>query len=117
MIRTREKMRPYVAATMAQARKSGRPPIRPVFFDFGSDATAAAVEDAFMFGDDLLVAPIVAYKARSRRVYLPSNGTTLWASFWDSDESKTLPGGAWIDASAPLERIPVFRRIEGAQAA
>ena len=111
MIRTREKMRPYVSITMNQAQKTGRPPIRPLFFDFPMDASAASIQDEFLFGDDLLIAPIVVYKERSRKVYLPKG--TSWTSFWDENKvpASVIEGGTWINASAPLEFIPVFKRI------
>lgn len=134
-IHTRESIRPYVHATMQQASATGRPPLRPLFMDFPDDATAAAVDDQFMFGDEFLVAPVVAYQQRWRRTYLPglsasatasgkrsrttlkpgAAGTTtttttaMWQNFFNSSE--TFEGGQWINASAPLEHIPVFKLV------
>lgn len=110
MIRCRERLRPYVDAAMAQASASGRPPVRPLFFDFPGDAEAwkeGTQESEYMFGDSLLVAPVTAYGVRSRRVYLPAGAT--WKSFWGSSQP-IIPGGRWINANAPLESIPVFVR-------
>ena len=67
-----------------------------------------------MFGDELLVAPVTTPGARSRRVYLPAlaqPATCKWAGFYDA--STTFAGGQWINASAPLEHIPVFKRASG----
>ena len=105
-IMLRERLRPYVLAQMKVAAERGIPPMRPLFFDFPDDERAAAVEDQFLFGPHLLVAPIVEYRARERRVYLPAGAE--WTDAWSGD--RVPEGGLTIDASAPLERIPVFVR-------
>ena len=101
----RERLRPYIMAQMKLASEKGIPPMRPVFFDFPDDAKAAEVEDQFLFGPDLLVAPITKYEARSRHVYLPAGAE--WADAWTGE---TLPGGGVIEADAPIDRIPVYVR-------
>ena len=101
----RERLRPYVMAQMKLASESGLPPMRPVFFDFADDPKTVEVEDQFLFGSDLLVAPITTYEARSREVYLPTGAE--WTDAWTG---KTLPGGQTIEADAPIERIPVYVR-------
>ena len=63
---------PYVLAQMKVAAERGIPPMRPLFFGFPDDTRAAAVADQFLFGPDLLVAPITVYRGRERRVYLPA---------------------------------------------
>ena len=105
-IMLRERLRPYVMAQMRTASERGIPPMRPLFFDFPDDARAAEVEDQFLFGPDLLVAPIVEYRARQRQVYLPAGADWLEAG----EGGRQHEGGATIDAPAPLERIPVFIR-------
>ena len=55
----RERLRPYIMAQMRLASEAGVPPMRPLFFDFPQDAAAARVDDEFMFGPDLLVAPVL----------------------------------------------------------
>lgn len=104
-IMLRERLRPYVMAQMKVAAERGIPPMRPLFFDFQDDARAARVEDQFLFGPDLLVAPIVEYRARQRSVYLPAG-----AEWLDAAGGGLYAGGVTIDAPAPLERIPVFVR-------
>ena len=54
----RERLRPYIMEQMAAAHENGAPPMSPLFFDFPEDEAAWAVEDQFMFGPDLLVAPV-----------------------------------------------------------
>jgi alpha-D-xyloside xylohydrolase len=69
------------------------------------DPQAAEVEDAFLFGPDLLVAPIVEYQARAREVYLPAGAD--WTNAWTGESA---PGGTRLVVDAPIEHIPVFVR-------
>jgi len=101
----RERLRPYVMEQMKLASEKGLPPMRPVFFDFEDDPRTATVEDQFLFGPDLLIAPITEYQARSREVYLPAG--TEWTDAWSGEK---LAGGQSFVADAPLERIPVYVR-------
>ena len=82
------KLKIFQVAQMKLASEKGLPPMRPVFFDFADDPKTAEVEDQFLFGPDLLVAPITRYEERSREVYLPSG--TEWTDAWTDKE---LPGG------------------------
>jgi alpha-D-xyloside xylohydrolase len=72
--------------------------------DYPEDQTCWEVEDQFMFGSDLLVAPILYEGQRRRRLYLPQGA---WTEAW---EGKEYDGGQWIEVDAPIERIPVFWR-------
>jgi alpha-D-xyloside xylohydrolase len=90
---------------MKLASEKGLPPMRPVFFDFTEDPQTADVEDQFLFGPDLLVAPITRHEVRSREVYLPTG--TEWTDAWTGEK---LPGGQVVEADAPIERIPVYVR-------
>ena len=101
----RERLRPYIMEQMRLASERGVPPMRPVFFDFPRDDRCWTVDDQFMFGPDLLVAPILYEGARSREVYLPA-GTT-WTDAWTA---QTFEGAQLTMADAPLERIPVYLR-------
>ena len=101
----REHLRPYVMEQMKLASEKGLPPMRPVFFDFESDPKTAAIEDQFLFGPDLLVAPITKYEQRSRDVYLPAG--TAWTDAWTGNK---ITGGQVIKAAAPIDHIPVYVR-------
>ena len=105
----RERLRPYVMVQMNLASKKGLPPMRPLFFDFEADAECVKVEDQFLFGPDLLVAPITTYLARSREVYLPAGSE--WTDAWTGDR---VPGGQIVGADAPIEHIPVYVRGDDA---
>ena len=101
----RERLRPYLMEQMRLAHETGAPPMRPLFFDFPEDETSWTVEDQFMFGPDLLVAPVLHKGARSRAVYLPAGAA--WTDAWTGER---LEGGQQIEADAPLDRIPLYLR-------
>jgi alpha-D-xyloside xylohydrolase len=104
-IRLRERLKPYIMKQMKVAEATGLPPMRPLFVDFPDDSRAWEVEDQFMFGPDIMVAPILSEGARSRSLYVPSGDA--WRDAWTGDE---VAGGTMFEAAAPLERIPVYLR-------
>ena len=79
--------------------------MRPLFFDFPKDKACASIDDEFLFGPDLLVAPVLRERVRSREVYLPAG--TMWTDAWSG---QSFEGGQHILADAPLERIPLYLR-------
>ena len=82
--------------------------IRPLFYDFPTDSQAWTIEDAYMFGPDVLVAPILFEGRRARDVYLPTG--TRWISHGSGEVFK---GGEVVNESAPLSHLPVFFREHG----
>ncbi|CAM4159524.1 glycoside hydrolase family 31 protein [Saccharibacillus endophyticus] len=102
-MRLRERLRPYITELMTAAHEKGTPPMRPVFYDFPEDAAAWDVDDQFLFGPDLLVAPVLHAGERSRSVYLPEG-----ADWTDAHTGETFAGGQSIGADAPLEQIPLY---------
>lgn len=103
----RERMRPYIMKQMDLASEKGTPPVRPLFFDFAQDDVVYDVEDQFMFGPDIMVAPIYEYKKRSREVYLPSG--TKWINAYTKE---CFDGNQTINVVAPIEYIPVFLKAD-----
>ena len=102
----RETLRDYVRGLMKIAHEEGTPLLRGMFYEFPEDVECGELKDQYMFGDRYLVAPVMEYKARSRKVYLPAG--TCWRNL---DTEETYEGGQWVTAPAPLEVIPVFERI------
>ncbi|MFJ9779308.1 TIM-barrel domain-containing protein [Amycolatopsis sp. NPDC101161] len=103
----RERLRPYLHEQLRAAARDGVPPMRPLFVDHPDDPRAWQVEDQFLLGPDVLVAPVTEAGQRSRPVYLPA-GTR-----WVDASGAVFDGGTTVEAAAPLDRIPVFTR-EGA---
>ena len=81
---------PYIHDQMAIASKDGVPVMRPLIFDWPEDETCTSIGDEFLFGDDILFAPIVNRGETSRRVYLPA-GEWVFAR-----DGKEYAGGQWI---------------------
>lgn len=101
----RETLKPYITVQMEQAHLKGTPVIRPLFYDFPNDKDAWSVEDQYMFGPDVLVAPIMYENTCSRKVYLPEG--TNWRNGWNKEFFK---GGQILDVVTPIDIIPVFIR-------
>ena len=78
--------------------------MRPLFYDFPEDAKAWEVEDQYMFGPDVMVAPVLYANQRERQVYLPA-GT--WKQLFTKE---VYEGGKICEVAAPLAYIPVFVR-------
>jgi alpha-D-xyloside xylohydrolase len=102
--RLRYRLLPYVYTLAGIVTHEHGTMLRPLVMDFREDARTYDVKDSFMLGPALLVSPITEYKARERAVYLPQG---RWYDFWTG---ASIDGGRTIDASAPLDRIPVHVR-------
>jgi alpha-D-xyloside xylohydrolase len=94
---------------MQSAHETGLPVMRPLFLGFPADQASWEVDDQYLFGEDILVAPVITEGARERQVYLPAGAG--WQDAWTGTRHD---GGARITAAAPLDTIPVYLR-EGGQ--
>jgi alpha-D-xyloside xylohydrolase len=108
-IMLRERLRPYLHAQARQASKTGMPIMRPLLLEFPEDKKCWEVDDQFMFGPDLLVAPVLEPHVIDRSVYLPAG--TEWTDAWTGARES---GGTDVITNAPLGQIPLFLR-DGAQ--
>ncbi|RIK96943.1 MAG: alpha-glucosidase [Proteobacteria bacterium] len=100
----RMRLLPYLYGLFCEAEASGAPIWRPLFWHHPGDARAAAIDDQFLVGRDLLVAPVLERGASVRDVYLPSG---IWTAL---DDDARYVGPRTVRVAAPLERIPVFVR-------
>ena len=103
-LRRREELRPYVRELMRQAHEDGTPLMRAMWYTFPDDPACADIKDQYMFGDQYLVAPVLAPGLRERKVYVPV-GT--WRNV---DTGETVSGGQMITIPAPIEVIPVLEK-------
>ena len=106
----RERMRDYTRELMRQAHEKGSPVMRTLFYEFPADDNCWDITDSYMFGPDILVAPVVHEGARSRQVYLPKDAEWVLAG-----SGKRYEGGKSYEIEAPIETLPVFLR-DGKQA-
>lgn len=96
---------PYLYTYARKAHDTGLPIVRGLFMEYPSDEEAAKVDDQFLFGEELLVAPVLKKGERVKRVYLPDGE---WIDF--NDMKTVYLGGQTIAYRAPLSVIPVFVR-------
>lgn len=101
----RERLRPYVRELMQQASEKGTPVMRAMFFEFPDDMLCWDRKDQYMFGEDILVAPVVYPGAISREVYLPAG-----AEWVDAHTGNAFSGGQTVLCDAPVDVIPLFLR-------
>jgi len=103
-VKLRYRLLPYLYACFLTASETGAPVQRPLVFDHQYDPTVRDIDDQFLLGVDLLVAPVVEPGMTERQVYLPAGD---WYD-WHSDE--LLSGRTFLVAETPMERIPVYAR-------
>jgi len=101
----REKLRQYVMDQMREAHLTGAPVMRPLFYDFPEDEQCYMIDDQYMFGSKIMVAPVLQLGERERLLYLPAG--SKWRN---AVTGKNYHGGIWITVDAPLDRIPYFNR-------
>lgn len=101
----REKMRPYIRRLMQEAHEKGTPVMRPMFYEFPEDEECWELQEQYMFGDSLLVAPVVYEGEYEKEVYLPAG-----VEWIDANTGEEYEGGQTVVVDAPIEIIPVFRR-------
>lgn len=103
-LKLRYQLLPFLYTTLEEAHRTGVPLFRPLVLNYPDDANTYNLDDEFMIGDDVLVAPVVKPDVTSRLVYLPKG---LWYDYWTN---KKYEGGNMIRMDAPLETVPMFVR-------
>ena len=96
-------MFPYRYAAAQEAAKTGMPLLRALVLEYQDDQRARAIKDEYLFGPDLLVAPVLDENT-SRVVYLPAGD---WVNFWTGE---AIAGPKVVIAQAPSDSIPVYAR-------
>lgn len=99
----RMRLLPYLYAAFARYRFEGLPPFRALVMDYPDDPEVRNIDDAYLMGDALLVAPMTAGQTQ-REVYLPAG---VWYDFWTR---QPIAGGQRHLIAAPLDTIPIFVR-------
>src|SRR5690349_13329002 len=103
-LKLRYQLLPFLYTTLEEAHRTGVPLFRPLMLNYQDDANTYNLDDEFMIGEDLLVAPIVKPDVTSRLVYLPAGS---WYDYWTN---KKYAGGTMISVEAPLDTVPMFVR-------
>jgi alpha-glucosidase len=103
-LKLRYRLLPFLYTTLEEAHRTGLPLFRPLLLNYQADESTYNLDDQFMVGDGLLVAPVLSAGVTSRLVYLPE-GT--WYDYWTNKQYK---GGTMVSVQAPLETVPMFVR-------
>ena len=103
-LRVRYRLLPYLYTLAWQASRKGYPLVRPLWWADIANEELRGIDDAFLLGDDLLIAPILEAGETQRRVALPQGA---WFNLWDGEP---VQGPGSVELQAPLERIPVLAR-------
>jgi sulfoquinovosidase len=101
--RVHEALAPYVRHLVDEAQSTGLPAQRALFLHYPQDREGLTIQDQFLYGEDMLVAPVIEAGAVMRKVYLPEGA---WRHLWSGRDY--LAG--WHDVPAPLGEPPVFYR-------
>lgn len=101
--RLRYRLLPYIYSVSWQVTHNGSSMLRPLVMDFANDREALNIADQYLFGPALMVNPVIEPGATSRSVYLPAK--TAWYDFWTG---KRETAGRRVDASAPIESMPLY---------
>jgi alpha-D-xyloside xylohydrolase len=98
----RMRLVPYLRGAFARYAKDGTPPFRALVLDWPDCPDLTEIDDAWMVGDRLLVAPLFAGEPEGRTIFLPPG---QWFNFWTGERIK---GGATLKIPAETRDIPVF---------
>ncbi len=103
-IELRYRLLPYLYTSFLRSTETGEPVQRPLVFDHQDDGTVRDIDDQYLFGPDLLVAPVTGPGTTARSVYLPAG------EWYDWHSGEGFAGGSFLAAETPLDRIPVYAR-------
>ena len=101
----------YTKSLVKENTEKGIPVQRPLFMEFPGDATSWQITYQYMFGPDVLVAPVIATNITVQKVYLPPGD---WKFLWDN---VTYHGPGYGQFLAPLGKPPVFYKPSSTDAA
>lgn len=101
LVLLRERLRPYIEKQMKTASEKGYPIMRPMFFEYPEDETCYSLGEQYMFGDDILFAPIVNKGQTEKQVYLPEGE-------WVLTKSKETFGKGWHTVNAEIDEFIAF---------
>ncbi|MEO1451848.1 MAG: TIM-barrel domain-containing protein, partial [Bacteroidota bacterium] len=101
-INLRYQLLPYNYTLAWENHQTGAPLVRPMWFHFPEDSVCARLDDQYLWGENLLVAPIFKKGATSRKIYFPHG---CWYDLYSGEK---LIGNGWQEVEVTSEQIPVF---------
>ncbi len=108
-IKLRYKLMPYIYNEFQNSTKTGLPVMKPMFLEYQNDKECYShdAQYQYMFGENLLVAPVVKENTDFKKLYLPKG---KWIDYWSN---KIYNGEEWIIVDAPVYKIPLFIKEGG----
>jgi oligosaccharide 4-alpha-D-glucosyltransferase len=106
-INLRYQLLPYNYTLSYEQSVLGKPLMRPLYYYGFADADAFKADEEYLWGDNLLVAPVTSQGATARMLYLPDG---KWYDFYDN---KPINGKQWLNQTVDIKHIPVFARAGG----
>jgi alpha-glucosidase len=103
-IRLRYRLMPYIYAAFLRAAETGAPVQQPLVFAYQDDRAAREIDDQYLFGSDLLVAPVFQPGVTARQVYLPEGTWYHWHT------GEQVAGKQFVVAPTPMDYIPLYAR-------
>ncbi|WP_207495691.1 TIM-barrel domain-containing protein [Aridibaculum aurantiacum] len=95
---------PYAYTLAYEQAIKGKPLVSPLYYNFPGDTAAYSVEDQYMWGEHMMVSPVLQKGATSRRLYLPEG------KWYDSKSFAAFEGRQWVTDTVWISSIPVYLR-------
>lgn len=100
----RYKLIPYIYSNAYSMYKTGSPLMKALVLEYQNDQNVYNIDDQYLFGEDLMICPVVVKGAKTRTVYLPE-GT--WFDYWTGER---YDGKQYIHVTTPLDHMPIFAK-------
>jgi len=98
-------LKPYLYRYAEVASRRGLPIVRPLFLNYPDEGETYTLEDEYLLGDEILVAPVIWPGRTDRALYFPADE---WRDYWTGD---VYAGPGWVTVAAPSHHIPIFIRV------
>jgi alpha-glucosidase len=104
-IELRYQFLPYLYSLFREHERTGQPVMRPLWYEYPNDKQTYLIDDEYMVGSDLLVAPVVKQGMTTRGIYLPVGAD--WIDWWSGEK---IESGKVHYLQTPIDRLPIFVR-------
>jgi len=104
-IELRYRFLPYLYSLFREHERTGEPVMRPLWYEFPNDKQTYLIDDEYMVGGDILVAPVVRQGMTTRGIYLPTGAD--WIDWWTGEK---IESGKIHYLQTPIDRLPIFVR-------
>ncbi|MFR9668090.1 MAG: TIM-barrel domain-containing protein, partial [Rikenellaceae bacterium] len=101
-IELRYTLLPYIYSEAWRVTNDSNLLMAPLAYEYPDDKSVWDIKSQYLFGESIIVAPVVEYLARTKSVYLPKG---VWYNFWSGEK---MSGGRRVEVSAELDELPIF---------